>query len=571
VKRRLVTAAVLVAVFVATAACGGAGHKGPPRSVEPKVPKISAATSFVPKVKKPNVLVIEADDMRTDELKFMPTVRRLIARRGLTFENSFAPYPLCCPSRASFLSGEYAHNHHVLSTSSPFGFQSFDDHRTLATVLQGAGYQTALIGKYLNGYARQHVFDSKKSSRRYVPPGWNEWMAGSDHIYPVGTRLHGGTYNYFSMTQVINGTVTPNHGRYSTDVTAAETRKTVTQFGKAQKPWFIWWTPTAPHFGSPRERDDPRPLRNTKGVLEHWETPARPAWVKGRFDKQVTHALGQPPFGPAEANMSDKPRFLRTRPEMDAQEKASLTEVSRQRAESLYVLDRQIGVTIARLQKTGQYANTIIAFTSDNGYFLGEHRKRQGKILDHEPSLRVPFLIAGPGIRHGKRYDPITTIDMASTFAAYAGLPGMPGADGRSMVPTIEHGDQGWTAPVVTEGSMGNRGYTHLFTQPGFDNALNSRGIRTARYKYTKYSTGEVELYDLAKDPVELEGKQDDPAYAKVKRKLDALWFAYYNCKGAACDKPMPKEFQASVKQEKAITVNETKRTRQYYDDYPLG
>lgn len=563
--RRVLTIVALVLALLAAASCGGSNK--PPRTVEPPEPTLSAPTKFVPRVKKPNVLVIETDDMRMDELRFMPNVRKLIARRGLAFENSFAPYPLCCPSRASFLTGQYAHNHGVLSTSSPFGFQSFDDRRTLGTVLQGAGYQTALIGKYLNGYARQHQFGSSASSRRYVPPGWNQWLAGSDHLYPLGSPLHGGTYNYFSMTQVDNGTVTPHRGRYSSDVTAEQTRATLTQFGSAKKPWFIWWTPTAPHFGNPHEADDPRPLRDTAGHLERWETPGRPAWVKGHFDRQITHPLGQPPVGPAEADISDKPKFMRSRPEMDAAEKAALTEVSRQRAESLFALDRQVAVTLKKLQSTGQYKNTVVAFTSDNGYFLGEHRKRQGKILSHEPSLRVPFLIAGPGIRHGRRYDPVTTVDMAPTFAAYAGLKGMPGADGRSMLPIIYGSDRGWEAPVVTEGTMTDRGYLGNHTQPGFISALNTRGIRTARYKYTKYSSGESELYDLAKDPLELDGKQDDPAYAAVKKKLDALWFAYYDCKGTVCDKPLPARFRATPAREKKITDAEIRRTNTYYGD----
>ena len=95
--------------------------------------------------------------------------------------------------------------------------------------------------------------------------------------------------------------------------------------------------------------------------------------------------------------------------------------MTRQRAESLLVLDVQIGRTISRLSASGQLANTVIVFTSDNGYYLGEHRKRQGKINLHEPSLRVPLIIAGPGVPAGRRYDPVTTVDLAPTLAAYAG------------------------------------------------------------------------------------------------------------------------------------------------------
>ena len=152
-----------------------------------------------PKQTRPNVLVIEADDMRWDDLRWMPNVQRLLQRRGLTFENSFAPYPLCCPSRASFLTGEYAHNHHVYSHEDPFGFASFHDRRTIATVLQKAGYQTALVGKYLNGYGEQPIRRTGKSSLLYEPPGWTQWLAGSDHQWHPWDLFHGDTYAYFDL------------------------------------------------------------------------------------------------------------------------------------------------------------------------------------------------------------------------------------------------------------------------------------------------------------------------------------------------------------------------------------
>jgi len=554
--------AALVVATLLLAACGGASH---PKTKRPPAP---LPTGYVPSVARPNMLVIETDDMRWDELKFMPNVRRLIMHRGLNFMNSFAPYPLCCPSRASFLTGKYAHNHHVYSHVNPFGFLSFDDHLTVATELQKSGYQTALVGKYLNGYARQHIYNSRKSSLHYEPPGWNQWIAGSDHIFPAGSRLHGGTYNYFSMTQNINGRVVPHHGIYSSKLTAQQVQHTIGTFSAAKKPWFVWWTPVAPHFGGPHESDDPAPIRRTDGVLTKFATPARPGRFWGMFDKDITHALGDPPFGPAEQDVSDKPHYLQI-PEMSPEEKVALTEVSRQRAESLFALDKSIGATLRKLHATGQYNRTLIAFTSDNGYFLGEHRKRVGKILPHEPSLRVPFLIAGPGVPHGRRYDPITTIDLAPTWMAYAGNKQMPQADGVSMVQVIEKGDRGWDTPVVTEGRMGDRGYAHVYSS-GFRTALNTKGIRTARYKYVRYSTGEEELYDLKKDPLELQSRQDDPAYAGIKRALKALWWEYYNCKEAACDKPLPKRFRASVTQTKRITDAEFARTRAYYADYPI-
>ena len=559
--------ALVVGIGIVAACAHGSPGTSRPRATPPAK---TLPTTYVPSVKRPNMLVIETDDMRWDELKFMPNVRKLIKGRGLSFENSFAPYPLCCPSRASFLTGKYAHNHHVLSHVDPFGFQAFDDRTTLATVLHGGGYQTALVGKYLNGYARQHVHGSTRPSLRYVPPGWDQWMAGSDKVFPARDPRHGGTYNYFSMTQNVNGQVVPHRGIYSTRLLADQVRDVVGGFSKKPDPWFVWWTPVAPHFGVPHEPDDPGPVLRDDGVLGRFATPARPRWVHGLFDDQVTHPLGVPPVGPGEADMSDKPRYLRKLPDLNVEEKAALTRVSRQRAESLFVLDQQIGVVLQRLDRLGEYDNTVVAFTSDNGYYLGEHRKRTGKILAHEPSLRVPFLVAGPGIRHGKRYDPITSIDLAPTFADYAGLKGMPDADGVSLVRTIEKGDQGWNRPVVTEGMIGDRSYVRHAPRRGFDTGLNERGVRTARWKYVRYSTGEVELYDLKNDPLELESRQDDPTYDGVRRKLERVWEQYYDCKGAGCAEPLPPEFRATVSQTRAITDNEYRRTRAYYGDYPL-
>ncbi|MEZ5114331.1 MAG: sulfatase-like hydrolase/transferase [Nocardioidaceae bacterium] len=130
--------------------------------------------------------MIEADDMRVDELRWMPNTRKYLQDRGLTFKNSFAPYPLCCPSRSSFLTGKYTHNHHVYSHEDPYGFRVFNDSVTIATALQESGYQTALVGKYLNGYGEQTVKATGKSSLKYVPPGWTDWFGASDHLWQSG-------------------------------------------------------------------------------------------------------------------------------------------------------------------------------------------------------------------------------------------------------------------------------------------------------------------------------------------------------------------------------------------------
>ncbi len=557
----LLAAAVAATMLVA---CGTTGHESTQRPAHHRETLITPEAPAVrePKQKRPNVLVIEADDMRSDDLRFMPNVRRLLQRRGLSFENSFAPYPLCCPSRASFLTGQYAHNHHVYSHAEPFGFKSFRDRRTIATVLQKAGYHTALIGKYLNGYGEQPIRGTSKSSLHYVPPGWTQWMAGSDHAWHSWDPFHGGTYAYFDLTENVNGKVQSFPGRYSTGVLGAQTRRVITDFGRETRPWFVWWTPVAPHHGSPTEPDDPPASARSDGETTTWVTPARPDWVKGRFDDQVTHGAGTPTDGSAEADTSDKPGYLRRLPELSADERAAETEVTRQRGESLAVLDVQVGKTISRLSASGQLANTVIVFTSDNGYYLGEHRKRQGKINLHEPSLRVPLIIAGPGVPTGRRYDPVTTVDLAPTFASYAGVR-MPRADGTDLGPLIARGDSGWDRAVVTEGMMPEGRYA-LLHRLG-PTPLNTRGLRLGRWKITRYSTGEMELYDLKNDPLELRNLSRVPKYAEVRAALKKLYRAYSDCRGEECRVELPKAWRLSPAEAKQITDDEAHKTKAYF------
>jgi N-acetylglucosamine-6-sulfatase len=550
---------------LALVACGTSSHD---KAVHPRAnPRethvtLKAPAIKEPKQKHPNVLVIEADDMRWDDLRFMPNVQRLLQRRGLTFENSFAPYPLCCPSRASFLTGQYAHNHHVYSHMDPFGFAAFHDQRTIATVLQKAGYRTALVGKYLNGYGDQPLRSTGGSSLHYEPPGWTQWMAGSDHRWQSGDPFQGGTYAYFNLTQNVNGEIKSFPGRYSTGVLGAQTRGLVSRFGRGKAPWFIWWTPVAPHHGSPFESDDPIVSTRTDGQITTWVTPARPDWVKGRFDGQIKHGSGTPATGSAEADVSDKPRYLRKLPELTQAERDAEREVTRQRAESLFVLDVQIGHTISRLSQSGQLANTVIMFTSDNGYYLGEHRKRQGKINLHEPSLRVPLIIAGPGVPTGRRYDPVSTVDMAPTLAAYAGVR-MPRADGIDLTRVIKKGDDGWDRVVVTEGMMSEGRYAELHRLG--PTPLNTRGLRLGRWKITRYSTGEVELYDLKNDPLELRNLSRVPKYAEVLADLKKLYLRYSDCQRKECRADLPKAWRLTADEERQITRNEIQETNRYF------
>ncbi len=509
---------------------------------------------------RPNLLVITADDMRVDDLRFMPRTRELLADTGLTFENSFAPNPLCCPSRASFLTGRYSHNHRVLSHVDPYGFGAFDDSTTLATELQRAGYRTALVGKYLNGYGRQDT-PAGDPSLTYVPPGWTRWRGSTDSAWSNGQYPgHGGTYQYFDTTLNVDGRLVPHPGVYTTDLTARTTQNLVTAFGRRPDPWFVWWAPVAPHHGGPVEPDDPRPVVRRDGTTITWPTPARPDWVKGRFDDEVTRGPGIPSSGQPEPDIADKPRFMRLNPMLNRAEQVALTELTRQRAESLAVLDRRVAETLETLERTGQLERTVVAFTSDNGFFLGEHRRRLGKTNLHEPSIRVPLIVAGPGIPHGQRFDPVTVPDLAVTLAATGGA-SLPGADGIGFDLTRTD-DVGWHRPVVLESLMQVPGYT----TPGVDRrvfrGLTTSGIRLGRYKLIRYSTGETEVYDLLADPLELHSLHEDLA---LTARLDRLWRRYATCAGAACHAPLPPDLRLTPVDVRALTEAQVAAGVDYY------
>ncbi len=513
-------------------------------------------------VTRPNVLVIETDDMRADDVRFMPNVRRLIAQRGLTFANSFAPNPLCCPSRTSFLTGKYSHNHRVLSHVEPYGFGAFNDATTVATHLQDAGYQTALIGKYLNGYGSQPVYSTGQPSLTYVPPGWTQWHAASDYgRFPSDSALWGGTYNYSAITLNVNGDLVGNRGRYSTNVLAQHTRSVISGFSTTSKPWFVWWTPVAPHFGSPVEKDDPLPVRRSDGTMSTFETPARPAWVRGKFNKVIRHGIGVRRNGTTEADISDKPGFLQT-PELNAAERRAELKSSRQRAEALFVLDKEIGATLAQLKALRALDRTYIVFTSDNGYFLGEHRKRYGKILSHEPSLRVPLIVAGPDVPHGVRYDPVMTIDMAPTISDWTDTGPMPRCDGESLRDVIA-ADRGWDRVVVTEGL--DAAVSNGVPMTKFASGLNISGIRVAGWSYIRYGNGDAEMYDLRADPLQLRNVYADPAYSAMRERLQEVWSNYQSCADKSCRTPLPADLRATPAQERDLTLHQRQATADYY------
>ena len=564
--RKPVVAGLGVALLATGSACMstdspriGGGPAGRTSAAPPKlVPKDAAAPSSS---SRPNIVTVVTDDMRTDDLRWMPNVRKLVEDQGLDFRNSFSSYPLCAPARSSLLTGQYAHNTGVLAVDPPENYRAFDDRATVATSMNRAGYNTVFVGKYMNGYGVDKSAVTGKNSFRYVPPGWTDWWGSVNR--PADSQLSGGTYQYFHVLLNHNGTIDDSHkGVYQTVAEGRLTRRLVTKYHRSPKPFFLYFAPIAPHFGAPREKGDPRGIFwPGTGSPEKFKTPARPGRVKGMFDKEITRASGLPADGSeSQKDVSRLPRPMRWLPPIVANEKKAMLKLTRQRAESLFVLDQQIGKLVKTLKKTGEYDDTVLMFTSDNGYFLGEHRNRQGKIWAHEPSLRVPFLVTGPGIPHGTRYDPISSADITATILDLGGASAPHPADGASVVPTFTR-DRGWRVPLVVEGQedAAEMNTAKENPPPGFDNALTGTGVRTARWKYVRYVDGDAELYDLDHDPNELDNVYGKPRYADVQAQLARLWKQYRGCAGASCRVPLPASLQVGP-EKLAQTTREQER-----------
>jgi arylsulfatase A-like enzyme len=454
-----------------------------------------AQTTNAPQPPRPNVVVIETDDQTLESVRVMKNVEDLLAKQGTTFDNNFVSFSLCCPSRSTFLTGQYAHNHGVLGNSAPAGgYYKLDSSNTLPVWLQRAGYYTAHLGKYLNGYGTRNPTE--------IPPGWSEWHGSVDPS----------TYRYFGYTLNENGTLATfgsDPASYQTDVYAAKAVDIIRRRVPADQPLFLWFTPLAPHSGRPRDADDPRNLATPSPAPRH----------RNRF---ASEPLPMPPsFN--EQDVSDKPIGIRSRPLLSAAAVAAIRENYQQRLESLLAVDEAVASIVNALRETGELDRTLIVFTSDNGFFHGEHRIRTGKVLLYEPSIRVPLIVRGPGVPRGRHLTQlVANIDLAPTIVDAAEAKADRKMDGRSLLPLLRDPGLEWGRDLLIE-----RG-------PDSNPANVFSAIRSRNYLYAEYGNGEQELYDLAKDPYELASQHANPAYAALKASLAARLARLRTCAGAS-------------------------------------
>jgi arylsulfatase A-like enzyme len=396
---------------------------------------------------RPSILLIVTDDQRWDTLWSMPEVQRSLMDRGVTFSESFTTSSLCCPSRASILTGEYPHTTGVYRQALPHGgFKSFHDATTIATQLHDAGYHTGFFGKYLDSY--QH-----DALTGYVPPGWDRWVA----------FVHS---QFFDYGLTVDGEVRRRGHEawdYSTDVLANHTEGFIRN---TEGPLFALFAPAAPHAPA-------IPAPADRGGFDDL-----PVWRPPSFD---------------EADRSDKPMHIQALHPVGPERTTNLEVLRRNQYRSLQAVDRAIARLLGALEDTGRLEDALVIFTSDNGLLWGEHRWLK-KEVPYEEAIRVPLVVRADAIvSEGARTDDhiVANIDLSPTIADVAGVE-LPGAEGKSLVPLLTGTAETWRHALLIE---------HL---RGTNPIPTYCAVRTERYLFASYDTGERELYDLDADPFEL-------------------------------------------------------------------
>ena len=470
----------------------------PDTSTQPPVnPPSPAATTpnapAAPTAKKlPNIVFILTDDLAWNLVQYMPHVLKM-QKEGATFANYFVTDSLCCPSRSSIFTGRYPHSTGVYRNVGPDGgYAAFHgrghEQATFATALSAAGYRTAMLGKYLNGYLPE---------THGVSPGWKSWVVGG-HAYAE--------FNY-SLNQ--EGNVVRYGNRpadYLTDVLSGVAVRFIKQAGGT--PFFIeiaTFAPHAPYTPAPRDAN----------ALAEVRAPRTPAFNA--------------------APDANAPKWLRGfRPLSDA-DMVRIDGNFRKRAQSVLAVDAMIAELQAAVAAIGEANNTYFIFSSDNGYHMGEHRLMPGKMTAYDTDIHVPLIVTGPGVPAGITVDEIAAnIDLCPTFTELGGMVTSGKIDGRSLAPLLR-GQKvpDWRTVTLVE----HRGPLRNVVDPDFPgmrggNPTTYEAIRAAKWLYVEYEGGEREYHDLATDPHELTNSYSSLS-SEQKNQLHATLDAVQNCHDA--------------------------------------
>jgi N-acetylglucosamine-6-sulfatase len=518
-------------VAVSVLATAGVLGLAPARATAAAV-KTPSAPAPHRRVGRPNVLFVLADDLDAAEMRYLPHVEALIGEHGATFDRYYVSNSLCCPSRATTLRGQYSHNDGVWTNGGDNGgfekaYSSGLEEDTVATRLHRAGYLTSLVGKYLNGYPNRAPTD-------YLPPGWSNFTSA----------VSGNPYAEYRYVLNDNG-AEQVHGKrpadYGTTVYTRATAQFIRRAARAHRPFFADLSVYAPHQPATPARQDRRKFAGATA-------PHTPSY-------------DQP-------DVSRMPTFVRDLPRFTPLETAAINRLYRKRIRSLQAVDRAVVHLVRTLRATHELHRTYIVFASDNGFHLGQHRLPAGKRTAYETDIRVPLLVRGPGIEPGTHVSRIAgNTDLAPTFEAMSGVSPPTFTDGRSLVPLlrgrapsrwrhaylVEHRNETGTAPagrpapdepspleppdpeqVVTSLPLNRRGVRDSELLKRLGKVPEYAAVRTTRYLYVEYVTGDRELYDTSTDPDEIDNLAGR-APAGLQHSLATRLHQLERCHAASC------------------------------------
>ena len=435
---------------------------------------------------KPNIVFILADDMRYDDLKYMPQTLSVLKAKGMSFENAFVSHALCCPARATIMRGQYAHNTNVWSNSSTTsgGWQAYkangNEADNVATRLNDAGYRTGLFGKYLNGY---------EAGTTIIPPGWDRWFATPS------------SQDYFNYDANDQGTIRhygTSDSDYKTDVISREANTFISDSASSGNPFFAYVVPKAPHLPA---TPAPRDVHTYDGV----KAPRLPSFN--------------------EADVSDKPSWIQQMKRLGARKQAQIDTRHENRVETLQALDDLVAGVVNTLNNANAMGNTYIFFTSDNGWHEGEHRIPGEKWRPYEEDIHMPLLVRGPNPQVGSvpevraastTYKLTLNTDYLPTLMDLAGAQSPPYVDGRSLKPVLKENATTWRNAILLEAAA--------HSSPAYYGIRTVASSTTTKGKYVEYEGTERELYDLKADPYELTNTYNaTPPSADLVSRMQAL------------------------------------------------
>jgi len=449
----------------------------------------------------PNIVFVLTDDLSWNLVRYMPHVLAM-ERAGVTFRNYFVTDSLCCPSRTSILTGQFPHNSGVFGNTAPDGgFTAFlahsDPSRTFAPVLRSRGYQTGLFGKFMNDYGPQRTYDGQ---RPYIPPGWSAWVTADKHGY--------GEYGYTLAVGRQLGTYGDAPRDYLTSVLSTKASQFIAASAKAHRPFMAEISTFSPH-----DPFVPAPADALKfPALRAPQTPA---------------------FGRAVRN---PPAWLSKIPALTTDVRRRIDRAFRLRVRDVQSVDRMIGRLQDQVANLGLADNTYFVFSSDNGLHLGEHNLRQGKQTAFDTDILVPLVVTGPGVPANRCVTQLAeNVDLAPTFETLAGAVPPSTVDGHSLVPLLRgRTPPDWRTAVLVEHHGPNVSEADPdYPLPYSGNPPSYEAIRTARFLYVEYIDGQRELYDLARDPYQLDNRYG-AVPEQLESRLHTTLLRMKRCQGAA-------------------------------------